>query len=199
MADKENNYSEVLVNKFTEEDAKKFRTEFLFEAKKDKKKPVIVWVDTHGGAIDGLATMVETMDSVPNQVITACVGKAISAGAFLLSFGDKRFCGPHSRIMIHECLTGPGHANVHEIAVLSKESLRMNEYWLGKLAENCKIKGGYAGLKKLLKNSPDDRTIYLNAQEALKFGIVDYIGTPKVTAETRWVIDVVNKNPKKPS
>ncbi|MDO8522999.1 MAG: ATP-dependent Clp protease proteolytic subunit [bacterium] len=198
MMNRDNGYCEVLVNKFTEECAKQFREEFLFEAEKSREKPVITLIDTYGGAIDGLATMVETMESVPNQVITVCVGKVISAGAILLSFGDKRFCGPHSRIMIHECLYGPPTANIHEVVELSKEALRMNEYWLGKLAENCKIKGGYLGLKRLLKNSNDDRTIHLNAAEALKFGIVDYIGIPKITSETTYAINVVTKNSKKP-
>lgn len=194
MANKDNNYYEILVNNFTEESAKRFREEFLFEAQKDKKKPVVVWVDTYGGAVDGLATMVETMDSVPNKVITACIGKAMSAGAILLSFGDERFCGPHSRIMIHEVLYGPPTANIHEVAALTKESLRINEYWLGKLAENCKIKGGYRALKRLFKIRDDDRTIHLNAKGALKFGIVDHIGIPKITMETNYLIDVVTKN-----
>ena len=180
---------EILVNKFTEESAKEFRETFLTESRKDKNKPMAVWIDTLGGSIDALATMVETIESVPNEVITICVGKAASAGAILLSFGKKRYCGKHSRVMIHECLTGQSEKmNVHEVSVGAKEALRMNEYWLGRLAENCKVVGGYAGLKNILKEQEDDRTIYLDAAGALKFGIVDFIGVPKIESKTMYEV-----------
>lgn len=185
-------YFEILVNAFTEMSARQFREELFFEAKKDKRKPITVHIDTLGGSMDALATMVEAMESVPNNIITVCVGRAISAGAILLSFGDYRFCGRHSRVMVHECLTfNRKETDVNEAVVMTKESLRVNEYWLGRLAENCKIKNGYQGLKKMLKNREDDRTIYLDAAGALRFGIVDFIGMPQVDSRTDYIISTV--------
>src|SRR3989344_2593729 len=186
-------YFELLVNKFTEESAKEFREILLSESKKDAKKPAIVWIDTNGGAIDALATMVETIESVANEVITACVGRAMSAGAILLSCGSKRYCGRNCRVIIHECLVGLPKANVHEVAAHSKEALRMNEYWLDRLAKNCLIEGGYDALKKIFKEREDDRTIYLNAEEALKFGIVDFIGVPRIEVKTIYEVVTSSK------
>lgn len=190
-----NEFFEILVNKFTEESAKEFRKAFLSESEKNPVKPIIVWIDSMGGKVNALATMVETIESVPNEVVTACVGKAMSAGAILLSCGDKRYCGENSRIMIHECLVSIPHSNIHEVAVNSGEVLRQNRHWLSRLARNCGIKGGYKALKKMFKECEDNRTIYLNAPEALKFGIIDFIGIPQIKSETKyWVTLSPKKN-----
>lgn len=60
----------------------------------------------------------------------------------------------------------------------AKESARLEEFWLGLLAKNCEIEGGYQQLRKMIKDR--DGKIWLNAEEALKFGIVDKIGIPKI-------------------
>ena len=56
--------------------------------------------------MDCLASMIETMDEVPNPIITVAHGMAMSCGAVLLSHGDIRFVGKNSRIMVHEVSGG---------------------------------------------------------------------------------------------
>ena len=193
MADKGNNYGyeEVLVNGFTEENAKKFREAFLSVAKRHPKKPIVVWINSYGGMVDALATIVETMKSVPNKVVTACVGIAASCGAVLLSFGDERYCGPRSRIMIHSMSSCSESTPVHEVHTDSKENLRLEEFWFTHLAKNCGIEGGYEVLRAKIKDC--EGKIWLDAEGAKAFGIVDAVGIPKVKKITAYVVGVITK------
>jgi ATP-dependent protease ClpP protease subunit len=106
------------------------------------------------------------------------MGKAMSCGAVLLSHGDIRFIGRHSRTMVHE-VSSWTVGNVHDIKTDSQETSRLNEYFMGLLAKNCNIREGYAGLRKLLK-AKDGRDVYMNADQTVKFGLADKVGLPKL-------------------
>ncbi len=90
------NTDEIWVIEFTAESAQEFREKLLEQSKDNPNRPIIVYIDSYGGQVDALAKMISTMDEIPNPIITACVGKAMSCGAILLSHGDIRFCDPHS-------------------------------------------------------------------------------------------------------
>jgi ATP-dependent Clp protease protease subunit len=169
---------EIWVNEFTEESAQEFREALMSEAKGDILRPIVIYIDTYGGQIDALAKMIETMDELPNPMVTVAVGKAMSCGAVLLSHGDVRFCGTHARIMIHE-MSGGTHGDVHDISADAEEMKRLNRYFMGLLAKNCGIKGGYETLRKIIKGQ-DGRDNYMDAKAALEFGIVDAMGMPVV-------------------
>lgn len=179
--------SEIWVTKFDEESAKKFRDSVMAIAKTDPNRPVVIYIDSYGGFVDSLATMIETIDEIPNPVITACIGKAMSCGAILLSHGDVRFCGRHSRVMVHEVSSGT-YGDVHDMHADVQETKRLNEYFMGLLAQNCGFKN-YDEVRKLIKEQ-DGRDRYLNAQDALDFGIVDAVGTPRVSHAIMYEINV---------
>lgn len=185
--------TEVTVNEFSEETAQEFREHVLDIAKEDPMKPVIIYIDSYGGAVDSLAKMIETLDEIPNPVITVAIGKAMSCGAVLLSHGDIRLCGKHSRVMIHE-VSGGTVGDVHDMGKDVQEVKRLNEYFMDLLAKNCKIKGGYAALRKIIKNQ-DGRDHFMNAAEALKFGIVDAIGLPHIQRQVTYQIGLVQHAP----
>lgn len=176
MAD-DNKTGEIWVNKFDEESAREFRDAVLCASKMDPSRPIIIYIDSYGGMVDSLAKMIETLDEVPNPIITACMGKAMSCGAILLSHGDVRFCGKHSRIMVHEVSSG-SHGDVHDMHADVQEVKRLNEHFMGLLARNCGY-AGYSELRKLIKEQ-DGRERYMSAQNALEFGIVDAVGLPKL-------------------
>ena len=180
---------EIWVNSFDEESAQKFREELLDEAKSDSFRPIIVYIDSYGGQVDALSKMIETMDEVPNPVMTVAVGKVMSAGAILLSHGDLRFCGHHARIMVHEISSGTS-GDVHDMNADAQETIRLNRYFMGLLAKNCGIKGGYDALRKMIKNR-DGRDNYMDADAALKFGIVDIVGMPRVSRMKLYNVEVV--------
>lgn len=183
---------EVWVNEFTEESAKDFREDMFEAGKGDPGKPIVVYIDSYGGQVDALSSMIETLDQIPNPVVTVAVGKAMSCGAILLSHGDLRFCGKHSRVMVHEVSGGTG-GDVHDMHADTLEIKRLNEYFMGLLAKNCGIKGGYEALRTMIKER-DGRDNYLTAEQAVKFGLVDVVGLPKID---KMLVYQVNLMPEK--
>lgn len=192
MEDDTSKSQEIWVTKFDEEHAQKFRVAVMEVAKSDPHRPIVIYIDSYGGYVDALAKMIETMDEVPNPIITACMGKAMSCGAILLSHGDVRFLGRHSRVMIHEVSSGT-IGNVQDMKEDVKETVRLNEHFMGLLAKNCGFKN-YQEFRALIKEQ-DGRDRYLVGDEALKFGIVDAIGLPKVHHRSMYE---VAKQPIKP-
>ena len=178
---------EIWIHKFDEESAQKFREHAIRAVREapSSNHPIVIYVDSYGGYVDSLATMIETMDEIPNPLYTVCLGKAMSCGAILLSHGDQRFCGQHSRVMVHE-VSGCTGGNVNDICNDSKEIQRLNRYFMGILAKNCNIKGGYNALRQKVKEH-EGREWWMDAAEAKKFGIIDHIGTPIVEAAIVYV------------
>lgn len=183
---------EIWVNKFDHEQAIKLREQIMSISKINPQKPIIVYIDSYGGAVDALASMIETFDSVPNPIITVAVGSAMSCGAILLSHGDVRFCGPNSRIMIHEVSSGT-IGDVHDMKADTQEAQRLNTHFMGILAKNCGFKN-YDELRKVIKEQ-DGRDRYLSADSAVEFGIVDVVGMPMVTSQVMYEINVLPTKP----
>lgn len=180
---------EIWVSEFNEGSAQEFREAVLEEAKGDAQRPIVVYIDSYGGQVDALSKMIETLDEVPNPIVTVAVGKAMSCGAALLSHGDVRFCGRHARVMVHE-MSGGTSGDVHDMSADAQETKRLNKYFMGLLAKNCGIKGGYDALRKMIKNQ-DGRDNFMAADAALKFGIVDAVGMPKVNRMKLYQIEVI--------
>lgn len=188
-----NKGEEIWVTKFDEDSAQKFRDSIMLLTKVNQQKPITIYIDSYGGAVDSLAAMIETIDSIPNPVITVAVGKAMSCGAILLSHGDVRFCGPNSRIMIHEVSSGT-IGDVHDMKADTQEAQRLNTHFMGILAKNCGFKN-YDEIRKVIKEQ-DGRDRYFSANDAIEFGIVDVVGMPMVTSQIMYEINVL---PSKPS
>jgi len=182
VREKKEGTGEIWVNKFTEESATHFREQLLIRSRQDPDIPIVVYIDSYGGYVDALAKMIETMDEVPNPIITTCLGKAMSCGAILLSHGDYRYCGPHSRVLVHE-LSGGSGGDVHDVVNDAEEMKRFNKHFLGLLAKNCSIPGGYEGLRKIIKEH-DGRDLCLTALQSVNFGIVDEVGSPSLVPYT---------------
>ena len=142
---------EIWVTEFTTESALVFRQDLFDAAREDPSKPIIVYINSYGGCVDALASMIETMDEITNPIVTVCHGVAMSCAAILLSHGDIRFVGKNSRIMIHE-ISGGSSGDVHDMHADAVEMKRLNKHFMHLLAKNCNIKGGYDGLRKLIKD-----------------------------------------------
>lgn len=164
----------IWIREFTPETAERFANAVLDLSEKDPNAPIVVYIDSYGGSVDALASMISVMDAVPNQFVTVAVGTAMSAAASLLSHGDVRFVTPHARIMIHELSAGAG-GHINDIVTDTREMERLNSYWLQMLAANCGK--AVAQLQEMFKKSRD---IYLTPKEAVEFGLADQIGLPTV-------------------
>jgi ATP-dependent Clp protease, protease subunit len=173
----------VWVNSFTEDAAKKFAESVQKAAGSSTKRPIVVYIDSYGGYVDSLASMIGIMDQTPNPFVTVCIGKAMSCGAVLLSHGDKRFVAPHSRVMIHEIQAGMG-GNINDIKVSVAETERLNKHFvMGLLAKNC----GKTP-KQLTALFAKERDVYMSPEDAVRFKIADAIGIPTVKTTTTYVV-----------
>lgn len=167
---------EVVVRDITEESAHKFRNKVLAMSALFPEKPIKIYINSNGGCLDALATMIETIKSVPNDIHTICIGKAYSAGAMLLSFGDKRYCGIFSNVMLHEIqLSDLPDMSSLELKDLEKEIEDLNKFWFTIIAKNCKLT--YPELRKKIKG----KDISMRAKAAKKIGLIDVVGVPKET------------------
>lgn len=180
-------YSDIVVNKFTEESAKSFRDKILKRCSIDPNMPVVIYVDSYGGQVDALNSMISTMHQVPNPMVTVCVGKAMSCGAILLAAGDHRFCDPMARILIHEVTAGSINP-VNDMENDVKEARRLNNQMMNFLAKRCGKT--YKDIKKIMHDQ-DSRDINLTPKQALEFGLIDQIGTPVVKPIIMYSIETV--------
>lgn len=184
---------EIWVTKFDEESAQKFREQVMDMAKKSPAIVIPIYIDSYGGFVDSLAKMIETMDEVPNRFITICMGKAMSCGAILLAHGDLRFCGKYSRIMVHNVSSG-SWGDTYTLKADSEETHRLNKRFMGLLAENCGI--NYDKLQSLIKDAVGSKEIWLDAEGAQKFNIIDEIGIPNIITNISWSFEIPPTKPR---
>ena len=185
MSDDSKN-DDIVVNKFTEEEARSFRKKVLRRAHFDPNLPIVVYIDSYGGNVDALNTMIATLHQIPNPIVTVCMGKAMSCGAILLAAGDHRFCDPNSRILIHEVSAG-SIGPVNEIENDAREVRRLNNQMMNFLAKRCNKT--YKEIKDMM-HQQDSRDINLTPKKALEFGIVDYIGMPVIKPLVMYTVEV---------
>src|SRR5690606_29682356 len=126
-------------------------------------------------------------DSVPNRFVTICMGKAMSCGAILLSHGDIRWCGHLSRIMIHNVSAGTW-GDAYEMKAASEETMRLNNVFMDLLAKNCGKT--YDEDQDLIRKSTSGKEIWLDANPAFDFGIVDTVGTQILTPTIHHAADI---------
>ena len=128
-----------------------------------------LYINSPGGSVSAGMAIYDTMNYVKSDVSTICLGMAASMGAFLLSSGKKgkRFALPNSEIMIHQPLGGvEGQAT--EIKIVAEHILKTKR----KLNEILSKNTGQ-NIKKI--ESDTERDHFLDAKEALTYGIIDKI------------------------
>lgn len=143
--------------------------QLLHLANEDPNADISLYINSPGGSVyDGLA-IYDTMQFIKPDVATYGIGLQASMGAFLLSSGakGKRFLLPSSRIMIHQPSSGTqGKVSDQEISL--RESVRIKKLLNEILAKNTGQK-----LAKIEKDA--DRDFWMDAEEAVKYGIVDKV------------------------
>lgn len=165
---------EIRVTEFTDESAGKFRSQLLEHALNYPKDPIRIYIDSSGGDVDALASMVATMESVPNLIHTICLGKAYSCGAFLLALGDIRSASRYATIMVHEISAGTfGTATTMENNMA--EIRRQNKIWLSRFAKACKKT--HKQLLEIMKNNVN-QDLFFSTKTAKRFGIIDRMHIP---------------------
>lgn len=145
--------------------------QMLFLANEDSKLDIHFYINSGGGSVSAGLAVYDTMQFIRPDVATYTVGIAASMGAILMAGGakDKRFVLPHSRLMLHQPLIGGVlEGTATDLAIEAEEIIRLR----GSLYD---ILGLHTGqdVKKIEKDC--DRNKWLNAEEAMDYGLADKI------------------------
>ena len=147
--------------------------QLLFLEAEDPDKDIFLYINSPGGSVTSGMAIYDTMNYIKPDVNTVCMGMAASMGAFLLSSGakGKRFALPNSEIMIHQPLGG-AKGQATEIKIAAEQILKTKEKLNKILSENTG-----QNLKKVEQDTERDH--FLDANEALDYGLIDKIITQK--------------------
>lgn len=144
----------------------------LYYNKEDRKLPILFYINSEGGDAAALMSVYDIMNKISAPITTICIGNAFSAGAFLLSSGNKgsRYIYKHSKVMIHglQIVWPPLGDN-------QKESEMYYSFLTSYNNQAMKILAKHTGqnIKKIKEDCKSD--LYLDAKDAVKYGLVDYI------------------------
>jgi ATP-dependent Clp protease, protease subunit len=163
----------MLTEGFEDSMAANIVAQLLYLESVDAKKDITMYINSPGGSVSAMWSIIDTMNLIKCDVSTVCIGMAASAGSLALAAGvkGKRFILPNAEVMIHQPSFGTqGMVSDVEIAYLhgQKTKDKLHKF----LAERCNQDIG-----KVTKDM--DRDTWLDADEALAYGIVDKIIQPK--------------------
>ena len=147
--------------------------QMLFLEAEDPEKDINLYINSPGGSVTAGLAIYDTMQYIKPDVSTICVGLAASMGAMLLSGGakGKRYCLPNAEIMIHQP-SGGAKGQATEIEIVAENILKTKKKLNQMLAENCN-----QPYEKVCIDTERDH--YMDAEEALAYGIIDEIITKK--------------------
>ncbi len=143
--------------------------QLLFLESENPDKDIHLYINSPGGSVSAGLAIYDTMQFIKPDVSTMCVGQAASMGALLLCGGteNKRFCLPHSRVMIHQPLGGfQGQAS--DIDIHAREILKTRE-------SLNKIMAFHTGKPIDIIQQDTERDRFMNANEAKDYGLIDQV------------------------
>ena len=135
----------------------------------DKKEPIQMYINSPGGFVHSGLQIYDTMQLIKAPVYTICTGNASSMAAILLSGGKKGYRGilPHAKVMIHQPMGGMrGQASDMDIAATQIKKIKNELYDI--LSDNTG-----KSVKQIIKDA--DRDYWMDAKEAVEYGIVDKV------------------------
>jgi ATP-dependent Clp protease, protease subunit len=176
----------VTVNKFDEDSAKDFRSKVAL-AHNTGQKIIPIVIDSYGGQVYSLMSMISTIKHSQLPIATIVEGKAMSCGAILFSFGEegKRFMDPNATVMIHDVSSGQ-LGKVEEVKASAQETERLNEIVYKMMAQNCGKKDDYF-LKIVDKKKHADW--FLDAKECKKYNLANHLRVPEIKVDVEVNID----------
>lgn len=133
----------------------------------DPGKEITFYINSPGGVVTSGMVIYDTMQMISSPVATVCMGMAASMGSILLSGGakGKRYIFPHGEVMIHQP-SGGGRGTSADLEIMAVQMQKTKEMGARILAENC----GQT-FEKVMKDF--DRDYWMDANESIKYGIVD--------------------------
>lgn len=152
-----------------DDNANEICAKMLLLAAEDSSKDIFLYINSPGGSITAGMAIYDTMQYVPNDVVTVGIGMCASMGQFLLTSGakGKRFITPNTRVLLHQPSGGFGGtaADIQTQAFLINDMKK-------KLADITAKQTGKT-VEQVMADGDRDR--WFTAQEALEYGFVDHI------------------------
>jgi len=158
-----------LVGKVEDYMANLIVAQLLFLESENPDKDIHLYINSPGGSVTAGMAIYDTMQFIKPNVSTMCIGQAASMGALLLAGGaaGKRYCLPHSRVMIHQPLGGfQGQAS--DIDIHAREILLIRDKLNAILAHHTG-----QPLEKIAQDT--DRDNFLSSQQAVDYGLIDKV------------------------
>ena len=143
--------------------------QLLFLESENPDKDIHLYINSPGGSVTAGLAIYDTMQFIKPHVSTMCIGQAASMGAILLTAGEpgKRFCLPHSRMMIHQPLGGfQGQAT--DIEIHAREILTVRE-------RLNQILSKHTGQPVETIGEDTERDNFMSGEESVKYGLIDEV------------------------
>ena len=143
--------------------------QLLFLESENPTKDISLYINSPGGIVTSGLAMYDTMQYIRPEIATVCIGQAASMGSLLLTAGakGKRFCLPHSRVMIHQP-SGGAQGQASDIEIHAREILatreRLNQIYVKHTGQTMKT------IEQAM-----DRDKFLSPEESVKFGLIDEV------------------------
>lgn len=152
--------------------------QLLFLESENPSKPISMYINSPGGVVTAGLAIHDTMQYIKPRVSTVCVGQAASMGSFLLAAGEPgmRIALPNARIMVHQP-SGGARGMAADIEIQAREILRMRMRLNSLYAK-------YTGKTLDEIEKAMDRDTFLEADEAMAFGIVDKVFESRPESES---------------
>ncbi|HNT54443.1 MAG TPA: ATP-dependent Clp protease proteolytic subunit [Anaerolineaceae bacterium] len=146
--------------------------QLLFLSREDPEKGIQMYINSPGGVIYAGLAIYDTMQMIPNKISTLAVGVTASFGTVLLAAGTRglRYALPHATIHMHQPLGG-AQGQASDIEIQAKEILRLKSR-LGQILSDS------TGQPLDVIARDTERDVYLDAEAAVKYGLVDQVLTP---------------------
>jgi ATP-dependent Clp protease, protease subunit len=152
-----------------DDNANEICAKILLLAAEDSTKDIYLYINSPGGSITAGMAIYDTMQFVPNDIVTVGIGMCASMGQFLLTSGTKgkRYATPNTRVLLHQPHGGFGgtasdiQTQAELITSMKKQLAAITAAQTGKTVEQVMADG--------------DRDRWFTAQEALEYGFIDHI------------------------
>lgn len=152
-----------------DEEANLVVAQLLYLESEDPDKDINMYINSPGGVVTAGLAIYDTMQYIKPDVSTLCMGQAASMGALLLVSGakGKRYTLPHSRMLLHQPM-GAFSGQATEIEIQAREILKLRE-WLNRILAK------HTGQDIETIANDTDRDYYMDAEEAVEYGLVDEV------------------------
>jgi ATP-dependent Clp protease protease subunit len=146
--------------------------QLLYLSHEDPESAIQMYINSPGGQIYSGLAVYDTMKMLPNKISTVAVGVTASFGTVLLAAGTKgmRYALPHATIHMHQPLGG-AEGQASDIEIQAREILRLK-------ARLIEILANSTGQTREVIERDTDRNFYLDATQAVEYGIVDKVLAP---------------------